>query len=182
MAWDFATEPEFQNQLDWMDDFVREHVEKAPVALRLEQGLGALARHEARREEGRHVVGVALVGEQHRRHLHARSASEGGHAPRLAQDISVAHRRQAGRRHLQHHLGVLSRAVQHLSEVDEAHRPTLEGLDVAHLARRCPRLGGPRRPILPLLQIQLVHRPLPRGMILGTLEHHCRGERAPRTA
>ena len=27
MAWDFETEPEFQAQLDWMDDFVREEVE-----------------------------------------------------------------------------------------------------------------------------------------------------------
>ncbi len=27
MAWDFETEPEFQRELDWMDDFVREEVE-----------------------------------------------------------------------------------------------------------------------------------------------------------
>ena len=27
MAWDFETEPEFQEKLDWMDDFVREEVE-----------------------------------------------------------------------------------------------------------------------------------------------------------
>ena len=27
MAWDFSTEPEFQEQLDWMDDFVRREVE-----------------------------------------------------------------------------------------------------------------------------------------------------------
>src|SRR5207247_4739443 len=27
MAWDFETEPEFQEQLDWMDGFVREEVE-----------------------------------------------------------------------------------------------------------------------------------------------------------
>ena len=27
MAWDFATEPEFQEKLDWMDEFVREEVE-----------------------------------------------------------------------------------------------------------------------------------------------------------
>ena len=26
MAWDFSTEPEFQQQLDWMRDFVREEV------------------------------------------------------------------------------------------------------------------------------------------------------------
>jgi acyl-CoA dehydrogenase len=26
MAWDFSTEPEFQRQLDWMHEFVREHV------------------------------------------------------------------------------------------------------------------------------------------------------------
>jgi acyl-CoA dehydrogenase len=27
MAWDFETEPEFQRQLDWMDEFVREEIE-----------------------------------------------------------------------------------------------------------------------------------------------------------
>ena len=27
MAWDFETEPEFQAQLDWMDEFVREEIE-----------------------------------------------------------------------------------------------------------------------------------------------------------
>lgn len=27
MAWDFATEPEFHEQLDWVGDFVREEVE-----------------------------------------------------------------------------------------------------------------------------------------------------------
>ena len=27
MAWDFETDPEFQEQLDWMDDFVREEIE-----------------------------------------------------------------------------------------------------------------------------------------------------------
>src|SRR6516164_3035010 len=27
MAWDFATEPEFQRQLDWIDSFVRDEVE-----------------------------------------------------------------------------------------------------------------------------------------------------------
>jgi len=27
MAWDFSTEPEFQEQLDWMDTFVREEVQ-----------------------------------------------------------------------------------------------------------------------------------------------------------
>ena len=26
MAWDFATEPEFQQKLDWMDAFVREEI------------------------------------------------------------------------------------------------------------------------------------------------------------
>src|SRR5215204_5865639 len=26
MAWDFSTEPEFQQQLDWMRDFVREEI------------------------------------------------------------------------------------------------------------------------------------------------------------
>ena len=27
MSWDFETEPEFQEKLDWMDTFVREEVE-----------------------------------------------------------------------------------------------------------------------------------------------------------
>ena len=27
MAWDFETDPEFQEQLDWMDTFVREEIE-----------------------------------------------------------------------------------------------------------------------------------------------------------
>ena len=27
MAWDFETDPEFQEKLDWMDGFVREKVE-----------------------------------------------------------------------------------------------------------------------------------------------------------
>ena len=27
MAWDFETEPEFQEKLDWVDQFVREEVE-----------------------------------------------------------------------------------------------------------------------------------------------------------
>jgi acyl-CoA dehydrogenase len=34
MAWDFATEPEFQQQLDWMDTFVRERVEPLDVLFR----------------------------------------------------------------------------------------------------------------------------------------------------
>ena len=32
MAWDFATEPEFQKKLDWMDEFVREEVEPLDLA------------------------------------------------------------------------------------------------------------------------------------------------------
>ena len=28
MAWDFSTEPEFQQSLDWMDEFVREEIER----------------------------------------------------------------------------------------------------------------------------------------------------------
>ena len=27
MAWDFETDPAFQRELDWMDDFVREEIE-----------------------------------------------------------------------------------------------------------------------------------------------------------
>ena len=27
MAWDFETEPEFQEKLEWMDEFVRDEVE-----------------------------------------------------------------------------------------------------------------------------------------------------------
>ena len=33
MAWDFETEPEFQTELDWMDDFVREEVEPLDFVL-----------------------------------------------------------------------------------------------------------------------------------------------------
>ena len=34
MAWDFETEPDFQAKLDWMDTFVREHVEPLDYAFR----------------------------------------------------------------------------------------------------------------------------------------------------
>ena len=34
MAWDFETEPEFQKQLDWVDEFVREEVEPLDFVLR----------------------------------------------------------------------------------------------------------------------------------------------------
>src|SRR5262249_39115562 len=34
MAWDFETEPEFQEKLDWMDVFVRERVELLDYAFR----------------------------------------------------------------------------------------------------------------------------------------------------
>ena len=27
MAWDFETDPEFQEQLEWIDEFVREEIE-----------------------------------------------------------------------------------------------------------------------------------------------------------
>ena len=32
MAWDFSTEPEFQEQLDWIDEFVREECEPLDLA------------------------------------------------------------------------------------------------------------------------------------------------------
>jgi acyl-CoA dehydrogenase len=34
VAWDFETDPEFQEQLDWMEDFVREEVEPLDVVIR----------------------------------------------------------------------------------------------------------------------------------------------------
>lgn len=34
MAWDFATDPEFQDSLDWIDDFVRSEVEPLDLAFR----------------------------------------------------------------------------------------------------------------------------------------------------
>jgi acyl-CoA dehydrogenase len=34
MAWDFETEPEFQEKLDWMDGFVRAEVEPLDLAFR----------------------------------------------------------------------------------------------------------------------------------------------------
>lgn len=33
MSWDFETEPEFQKELDWMDQFVREEVEPLDYVL-----------------------------------------------------------------------------------------------------------------------------------------------------
>ena len=33
MAWDFETEPEFQEKLDWADAFVREEVEPLDLAV-----------------------------------------------------------------------------------------------------------------------------------------------------
>src|SRR3546814_1793954 len=33
MAWDFRTDPDFQLQLDWVDEFVREHVEPLDLVL-----------------------------------------------------------------------------------------------------------------------------------------------------
>ena len=46
MAWDFETDPEYQEKLDWADQFVREEVE--PLDLRLP----APAVHAARRRRG----------------------------------------------------------------------------------------------------------------------------------
>src|SRR5215210_1538024 len=40
MAWDFSTEPEFQEQLDWMRDFVREEIWPIETVFE-ERGLGA---------------------------------------------------------------------------------------------------------------------------------------------
>ena len=34
MPWDFETDPEFQAKLDWVDAFVREHVEPLDLAFR----------------------------------------------------------------------------------------------------------------------------------------------------
>ena len=33
MAWDFETEPEFQEKLDWVDEFVREEIEPLDLVL-----------------------------------------------------------------------------------------------------------------------------------------------------
>ena len=33
MAWDFETDPEFQTELDWMDEFVRDEVEPLDFVL-----------------------------------------------------------------------------------------------------------------------------------------------------
>ena len=32
MAWDFSTEPEFQEKLDWIDEFVRTEIEPLDLA------------------------------------------------------------------------------------------------------------------------------------------------------
>ncbi len=39
MAWDFSTDPDFQNKLDWMDGFVREEVEPLDVLLQGEKAI-----------------------------------------------------------------------------------------------------------------------------------------------
>ena len=55
MAWDFETDPEFQEKLDWVDEFVREEVEPLDLAL---PGLGSSRRsttaeaHDHRPAEG----------------------------------------------------------------------------------------------------------------------------------
>ena len=36
MAWDFSTDPDFQEKLDWMDEFVREEIE--PMDLVWDEG------------------------------------------------------------------------------------------------------------------------------------------------
>ncbi len=43
MSWDFSTEPDFQQQLDWMTDFVREQIWPLEAVWH-ELGIGGLAR------------------------------------------------------------------------------------------------------------------------------------------
>ena len=33
MAWDFETDPEFQEELDWVDEFVRDEVEPLDLVI-----------------------------------------------------------------------------------------------------------------------------------------------------
>src|SRR5207342_3763210 len=66
MAWDFSTDPEFQQKLDWMTEFVQTEVEgldlglhelRHPVELLLEFGIG--------REVPRHASSSPCHGRRH---------------------------------------------------------------------------------------------------------------------
>ena len=37
MSWDFQTDPEFQEQLDWMDEFVRTEIEPLDLLEKMEK-------------------------------------------------------------------------------------------------------------------------------------------------
>ena len=81
MAWDFSTEPEFQEQLDWMRTFVDEEI--APLAL-LDL---AFARHDGGRAGALADVAAAASG------VAAQRAADGaGNADQILQPgQSLAH-------------------------------------------------------------------------------------------
>ncbi|WUC05812.1 hypothetical protein OG874_12015 [Nocardia sp. NBC_00565] len=64
--------------------------------------LVALAVREGHDEQWRDLRWSATVGSQHRGHRYARRIRERGEQPGLAQDISIAHGREAGRGDLHH--------------------------------------------------------------------------------
>ena len=46
MAWDFETDPEFQHELDWMDEFVREEIEPLDFIIKTPYDLNDPVRNE----------------------------------------------------------------------------------------------------------------------------------------
>ena len=69
MAWDFETDPEYQEKLDWADEFVREEVEPldllfphqqvvpgrlGPWKLEIDQRFGVIDRERTRESDGVH--------------------------------------------------------------------------------------------------------------------------------
>ena len=52
MAWDFETDPEYQEKLDWADEFVREEVEPLDLAVPA-RAVRPARRHEAARSSTR---------------------------------------------------------------------------------------------------------------------------------
>ena len=62
MAWDFETDPEFQEQLDWMDDFVRNEVQPLDLVLDDPYDKSDAAGHGARRPRCRSRCRNGAVG------------------------------------------------------------------------------------------------------------------------
>ena len=72
MAWDFSTEPEFQEQLDWMAQFVREEI--WPLETLVDE-LDQDAARRARRAAAGAGAGARALGRAPRRRSSAARAS-----------------------------------------------------------------------------------------------------------